>query len=213
MPGSPNVPAVIDAKPIAGGQIGLTPILGRNDITSDDGNPILPDTLKVVNSQGGFVKNGALVQFSTDAGGVFTNDLEICAPSRPVPEVPGTDEVQTLTWGGRYFGQQLNAHPLSVTFKFNGVESEPVSLTSNVLGNETLGQFVAPSAAAVQKALEGMSTIGAGNIAVAKNADGTYAFTFKGALGVSDQPDITIGTWKTWAPYEQYARSRRPSPC
>ena len=207
VPGSPNVPAVIEAKPIAGGQIGLTPILGRPDITPDDGNPILPETLKVVGQhQGGFVKNGALVQLSTDDGGVFTNEREICAPSRPVPEVPGIDEVQTLKWGDKYFGQQLNAHPLSVTFKFKDVESKPVSLSTNVLGNETLGQFQAPSASAVQKALEGMSTIGAGNIAVTKNADGTYSFAFKGDLGGADQPDITIGTWKTWAPYEQYGQ-------
>ena len=92
VPGSPNVPLTINANPIAGGQIGLTMIKGRSDITPDDGNPILWDTLKVVHSEGGFVKNGALVQLSTDAGGFFTNLLEVCAPSRPVPEVPGTDD-------------------------------------------------------------------------------------------------------------------------
>jgi hypothetical protein len=206
IPGSPNVPGIIDAQPIAGGQIGLTQIVGRPDITADDGNPILWDTLKVTNSQGGFLKNGYLVQLSTDDGGFFTNDLEVCAPSRPVPEVPGKDEVQTFTWGDKYFGKPLNAHPLSVTFMFKGAESKPVSLSSDVLGNTTLGNFVAPSAAAMQKALEATPTIGAGNIKVDKRADGTYAFTFQGALGLNDQPDITIGRWNTWAPYEQYAK-------
>jgi hypothetical protein len=206
VPGSPNVPLTINANPIAGGQIGLTMIQGRSDITPDDGNPIQWDTLKVVHSEGGFVKNGALVQLSTDAGGFFTNVLEVCAPSRPVPEVPGTDEVQTLTWGDKYGNKPLNAHPLAMTLKFKGAETHTISMSTNVLGNATLGTYQEPSAATIQHALEALPTIGAGNIAVTKADDGSYAMHFQGALAVSDQPDITIGHWTTWAPYEQYGQ-------
>jgi hypothetical protein len=152
------------------------------------------------------VKNGALVQLSTDAGGFFTNLLEVCAPSRPVPEVPGTDEVQTLTWGDKYGNKPLNAHPLAMTLKFKGAETGPISMSTNVLGNTTLGTYQEPSAAAIQHALESLPTIGAGNIAVAKTAAGSYTMSFQGALAVSDQPDITIGKWSTWAPYEQYGQ-------
>ncbi len=209
VPGSPNTPALIEAQPIVGGNTAGIPIIGRPDVTPDDNNPIQPETLKVLRSEGGaFVKNGWLVQPTTEAGGVLTNDLEVCAPERPVPEVPGTDEVQTLAWTGTFGGKPLNAHPLSMTLKFGDAETKAISLSTllgGIPGTEAFGNFQAPSASTIQKALEALPNIGAGNIEVTKVATG-YEFHFKGALGTADQVGITIGSWKTQAPYEQYGK-------
>jgi len=209
VPGSPNTPATIEAPPIVGGYTAGFPIQGRDDITPDDNNPIQWETLRVVRSDnGGYIKNGWLVQPTPEAGGVITSDIEVCAPERPIPEVPGTDEVQALAWSGSYFSKPLNAHPLSMTLKFNGAETKPISLSTlagGIPGTEVLGNFQQPSAATLQKALEALPTIGTGNIKVTKTTAG-YEFAFAGALATSDQPEITISSWKTQAPYEQYGQ-------
>lgn len=210
VPGAPNTPALIEAPPIVGGYTAGIPILSRPDITPDDNNPIQPETLKVISSdQGAFVKNGWLVQPTPEAGGTIVTDMEVCAPERPIPEVPGTDEVQAMEWNDTYFAKPLNAHPLSMTLKFKDLETKPISLSTlvgGIPGTEIFGNFAAPSAATVQKALEALPTIGAGNIAVTKTATGGYEFAFKGALATADQPDITVGTWKSQAPYELYGK-------
>lgn len=209
VPGAPTTPGVIEAPPIVGGYTAGFPLEGRPDITPDDNNPIQWETLRVIRSdEGAFVKNGWLVQPTPEAGGVILTDVEVCAPERPIPEVPGTDEVQSLAWTGTYFSKPLNAHPLSMTLKFKDAETKPISLSSlvgGIPGTEVLGNFQQPSAATVQKALEALPTIGAGNIKVTKTSAG-YDFAFTGALATSDQPEITIGTWKSQAPYDAYGK-------
>lgn len=210
VPGAPNTPAAVEAPPIVGGYTAGIPILSRPDVTPDDNNPILPDTLKVIRSdQGAFIKNGWLVQPTPEAGGTVVTDLEVCAPERPIPEVPGTNEVQALAWSDTYFGKPLNAHPLSMRLKFKDSETAPISLSTNLLGipgSEIFGNFQAPSAAVVQKALEALPTIGAGNIAVTKTPQGAYNFTFVGALATSDQPEISVTGWTSHASYEMYGK-------
>lgn len=78
-------------------------------------------------------------------------------------------------------------------------EVQSVTLTSATGGTFTLsygGQTTAAiaynaSAAAVQAALEALSTIGAGNVAVTGAAGGPYTVTFQSALGATDVAQMT----------------------
>ncbi len=214
IPGSPNVKQPIYQVAYAATVVGH-PLVGT-DITPDQGNPILADTLKVTGyPEQGFtaVGGGAAFYLAPRTPGLYTAPYSICAPSKLVPEVPGVNTVQTLTWGESYVGKALNAHPLSVAFKFKGQTTRDIPL-SYFLGNPSptrevmagfadrfLAQFQAPAAGEIQAALEELTTIGKGNVEVTGGANnGPYNITFKGALGLSEQPKIEIANWESWLP-------------
>ncbi|WP_280498550.1 major capsid protein [Nocardia cyriacigeorgica] len=78
-----------------------------------------------------------------------------------------TNEVQTVTITGGPTGGTW-------TLSFGGDTTDPIAHNA--------------SAAVVQALLAGLSSIGAGNIAVSGAAGGPYTVTFQGALGATDQP-------------------------
>lgn len=85
----------------------------------------------------------------------------------------GTDEVQTAT---------ITGTPTGGTFQlsYGGVASASIAYNA--------------ASATVQTALEGISTIGAGNITVSGSAGGPYTITFKNALGGGDVSLLTLST-------------------
>lgn len=82
----------------------------------------------------------------------------------------GTSEVQTLTIGGS---------PTGGTF------------TVTFAGQTTAAIAYNAAASAVQTALQALSTIGAGNVAVTGSAGGPYTVTFQGALAHDNVPAMT----------------------
>lgn len=82
--------------------------------------------------------------------------------------VAGSGEVQTVT---------INGGPTGGTFTltFRGQTTAPIAYNAN--------------AAAVQSALEALTTVGAGNVAVA--GTGPYTVTFQGALATGNQRPLT----------------------
>ena len=200
VPGAPNTPAVIDV-PVIGGKTASVNLQGRSDITPDDNNPIQWDSLAIVNNpNGASLSGGVLTQPTTAAGGFLTSDVQVCAPARTIPGTTGVNDVQSLTFtSDSYAGITLNSHPTTMKLKFKGVESAAISLATPFLGNDALGTFTAPTAARLQSALEGISTIGAGNVSVTGTGVSTnpYRITFIGALAHSSQPRIEVTGWAT----------------
>ena len=80
-----------------------------------------------------------------------------------------SDEVQTLTVGG----------------------SGLTSFTLTFGGQTTTSLVAAATAAQVQAALEALSTIGSGNVAVTGNAGGVWTVTFKGDLANTNVAQLT----------------------
>lgn len=214
IPGSPNVEQPIIQGAWTASIVGR-PLMGQH-ITPDDGNPIIPESLRLVSQSpvGGYsaVGGGAAFFLAPQEPGLYWVDYEVCAASRPVPEVPGVDTVQTLTFPEAYTGKGLNAHPLSMRLSFNGAQTAPISLSS-FLGQPSatveqlatnvdrfLAQFTAPSAAAIRTALENLPTVGKGNVVVTGPENGSYTIRFVGALGFSEQPAVTVSGWETWLP-------------
>lgn len=94
------------------------------------------------------------------------------APAQPACDAAVSDEVQTLALGGATGG--------TFTLAFNGSE------TTAALTPATL------TAAQLQTALEGLSTIGTGNVAVTGAVGGPFTITFQGTLADTDVPLLTV---------------------
>lgn len=97
-------------------------------------------------------------------GAIYGRDLDYAASM-------STNEVQTLDLGGATGG--------TFTVTFNAVAT--AALAFNV------------SAANLQTALEGLSTVGAGNVLVEVVSAGVYRVTFRRGLGQSNVAALTIG--------------------
>lgn len=211
IPGAPIVPDVIDGPSVTGGQTAAVQIIGRPDIQPDSGNPIVPGSLRIVSgAPGAKIVDGALVQPTESSGGSYSSDLEICAAPRAIAATPGIDAVQTLKWGGTYVPgpglEGINAHPLGMKLSFGGQETAEIALTTTEAGSEIMGRFAPPPAAAIESALAALPNVGAGNVRVARNGDGSYAITFTGTLGGSEQPAVTVSGWRTHLDYAVYTQ-------
>jgi hypothetical protein len=208
--GTPSTPAVIDGPTVAGGQTSTIDLLGRSDFVPDDGNPILPDSLRITKAAGGAtIVGGALVQPTAIEGGTYVNEVELCAAPRLTADTPGISELQKLTFPGKYAvkpGLELfNPHPLGMRLSFNGEQTAEIPLTTLYgTGLEFFGQFQAPGARDIERALEALPSIAPGDIDVVREDDGSYSFTFAGKLAESDQPEIELSDWRTQLDYSAY---------
>jgi hypothetical protein len=195
-------------------------------ILPDEGNPIMFDTLKVATppSAGTATMAGNdLVFTAPSTNGSYDVAYEVCAAAKDIEGQPGTNEVQTFTFGDlTYYGRNFNAHPKSFTLIFDGKETAPIEtsyaeflgipvpVNLNDPGAELVhnlgGQFRIPSAAKVKAALVGLPNIAAGDITVTGGPTRTgdlsvpYVITFGGALAEKDVSQIGIGQWNTWLP-------------
>lgn len=223
VPGAPNVePGLVTA--MAGPGEDAVVNLAAN-ISPDDGNPIIPGSLRMVSQSGsGAVQLGTLVGYHYPPDGkANTVNMEVCGASRIAKGRPGVNEVQTLAWN-QDWSTDSNSHPLAFSLKVGDEETGVMStswapdLFGNpvptpirpeddfLLLNRSNSHFSPPSAAAVQAELEKLPSIGFGNIKVTSTTTG-YNFEFIGAKG--NQPintKISIGKWYTWMPAELYAQ-------
>ena len=215
IPGSPNITQPLYQVAWTATVVGR-PLIGK-DITPDAGNPIDANSLALTSQapNGGYsaVGGGAAFFLAPREPGLYNAQYSVCAASKIIPEVPGVNTVQTLSWPESYVGRDMNAHPLSVALSFRGQKTAPISLAQDPFGNPSpllesqtgfldavFAHFAPPSAATVQAALEKLSTIGAGNVSVTGGGGAPYTITFKGALGLSDQPKIEVVDFQSWLP-------------
>lgn len=211
VPGTPNVPAQIDGPDVTGGESATIPLIGRPDITPTDNNPIMWGSLRVIGGEGGArIEDGSLVQPTAIGGGTYLSEVEVCGEPRMTEDTPGVDEVQSLRFPGDYTVRSdlgwLNPHPLGMRLSFKGDQTVEIPLTTLYgTGLEgLLGKFQPPTARSIQNALEALPSIGAGNIVVKRESDGSYSFTFAGELAESDQPQIELSDWRTHLDYAVY---------
>jgi hypothetical protein len=96
----------------------------------------------------------------------------------------------------RSFGQDVVASGPNNVSPTNAVQTLTVSATGGKytlkFGGQSSGEIEAGSghAAAIQTALQGLTSIGAGNATVAEGSAGVYAITFAGALASNPEPLI-----------------------
>lgn len=222
VPGAPNVePGLVTA--MAGPGEDAVVNLAAN-ISPDDGNPIIPGSLRMVSQTGsGAVQLGTFVGYHYPPDGkANTVTMEVCGASRIAKGRPGVNEVQTLAWN-QDWNTDFNSHPIAFSLKVGDEETKVMSTSSarDLLGNpvptpirpeddflllnRANSHFNPPSAATVQAELQKLPSIGFGNIKVTSIAGG-YDFEFTGIKG--NQPintKISIGKWFTWMPADAYA--------
>lgn len=223
VPGAPNVePGLVTAMAGPGEDAVIN--LAAN-VSPDDGNPIIPGSLRMVSQSGtGAVQLGTLVGYHYPPNGAGnTVNMEICGASRIAKGRPGVNEVQTLAWN-QDWNTDVNAHPIAFSLKVGDNETGVMStswapdLFGNpvptpirpeddfLLLNRANSRFSPPSAAAVQAELEKLPSVGFGNIKVTSTPGG-YNFEFMGAKGnQAINTKIGIGKWYTWMPAEAYAQ-------
>ena len=220
IPGAPNITQPLYQVAWTASVVGR-PLIGK-DITPDNGNPITTDSLKLTSQapNGGYsaVGGGAAFFLAPREPGLYNAQYQVCAASKTVPEVPGVNTVQTLSWPESYAGKGLNAHPISMALSFKGQKTKPIAM-SFLNGQPTpllesqldffqrfFSEFRAPAAGEIQAALESLSSVGKGNVEVSGGFNNApYTITFKGALGLSDQPKIEIVDFQSWLPADGLA--------
>lgn len=225
VPGAPRVnPPSFTFDVFAGGVSGLK-LTDMGYFTPDDNNPVLNDSLKIVGAPEygtAAVGGGGLFFVAPIRAGVYTANLEICAPERPVPGTPGVTEVQHFEWGEIYGNKPLNAHPIAMTLTFAGQETAPIQLSWNdtIFGRQPTAidpaadpgnfqrltsYYLAPSAATIDAALEKLPAIGAGGVTVTGGGRAGYDITFSGPLARKDVGAIAVGQWITHLPADGLA--------
>lgn len=102
-------------------------------------------------------------------GGPASEPAASIAPDQPECDVTLSNETQSLTFTG------------NTTLSFNGA-------------GPTASLGTGSNAAAIQTALEGLSSIGAGNVTVTGTAPGPFTIEFTGDLAETSLPLITAGT-------------------
>jgi hypothetical protein len=154
--------------------VGSRPLMGGN------GDKLTPlSGVKIVTEQEGSPSLREIV-----AVRLLQNPVAVCLDFDPLPsaaaqvvtQVEGsnsTNEVQLIT---------LNPKPYGGTF----------SLSFLLQTTNQLPYYA--SAAAVQAALESLSSIGAGNVLVSGNDGGPWTVEFVGARGLANQPAISVNT-------------------
>jgi hypothetical protein len=189
----PGAPDVADIKFQGHWGINLFHLEDGQLIAPDDGNPVIPDSLKLTapipidhglaaTSQGWL---GMLLGYNGYTDNV---NMNVCAPERPVPAEPGADESFTINYNDFNTNRLLNAHLLGFQLKIGDVTKDittskdvnplrvlgipgqvdantPLSGDSIVtLSSPSLSYFVRPTALVVQRAIE--SVVGVGNVVV-----------------------------------------------
>lgn len=146
--------------------------------TAREGNVLKVPQITTVAQVGGEEILGSYARF-TQKGGTLASGQGIVEAGQVLAYNPATkkwikyagtsDEVQSITYGG--------AGLTSYTLTFSG------QTTASILASAT--------AADVQAALEALSNIGAGNVAVTGNVGGPFTVTFQGTLADANQPQMT----------------------
>jgi len=221
VPGAPDVVQPIEVKGAAGAAVPID-IVGA--YAKAGRTPLVPGSLRVVSGPA-TVKDGKLVVTGGGAGSATSATFEICGePVKIADQQAGTNEVQRLTLDPNVDTLKKG---IGFSLKVGDTETSPIwtaelglfgflgglqlgssfpSNWSDVANSYATGtQYVAPSAATVQSALEALPGVGKGNVVVTKVAGvnrPTYDLAFQGALAEKDVPEVKIGRYLSVFPQE-----------
>lgn len=127
-------------------------------------------------------QNFRVSKFTADGGFVLAWGRDVVAPGGVGnQEGAPVDERQTVALAGTA-GGTVNGG--TFTLSFNGQVTGPIPYNAPATGDTTAGID------SVQEALEGLSNIAVGEVAVSGAAGGTWTVQFAGALGGIDQPQL-----------------------
>lgn len=132
----------------------------------DSDNALIVLTLNLTPTPPG---EGAASEVIIDLSGLVTLKSKT---NKKVEDIPGVSEVQSLITG------DATAGTFSLSFDGDTTAALPYDVT----------------AGALQGALQGLSTIGAGNLLVQQPAAGSYLLTFAGSLALQDVSQILVQT-------------------
>ncbi|MFM7062424.1 MAG: hypothetical protein ACKO04_02860 [Actinomycetes bacterium] len=218
--GAPEIVQPIEAKAAASAE---TPIDVLGQFVKPGRTPIVPSSLRVVDGPAKVV-DGQLVVTAGAEGTTTSATFEVCGqPFKVADAVPGVSEVQqltldtnldgfkrgiafTLTSGEEETVPVWSAEPNLLGFFSGIVTSGPIPANwPDVVNNYALGtQYVAPSAATIQSALEALPSIGAGNVKVTKTSPTRpeYQIEYIGTKAEKDMPELKYGKFASVLPQE-----------
>lgn len=179
------------------------------------------------------MENGILTFQAPNEAGTYSVTVEACGEPKPESGMPGINEVQRLQLGDNWKDEFLGPRPVAFTLKVGEEETDVIWTAETVLGplldplprggkmpnskdwapENRAGQvndylvgiaYKRPKAATIQKALEALPSIGAGNIVVTQSEEDNKIFDieFIGDLAEQDVPQIELAGWFTVPPQE-----------
>jgi hypothetical protein len=221
VPGAPDIVQPIEVKGAAGAAVPVD-VVGK--FAKAGRTPLVPGSLRVISGPA-TVKDGKLVVTAGAGGSATSATFEICGqPIKIADQQAGTNEVQRLT-----LDSNVDTFKKGIGFSLKAGENEtrpiwtaelglfgflgglqlgatfPTNWTDVANNYATGTQYLAPSAATVQSALESLPGIGAGNVTVTKVAGvnrPTYDLAFGGSLAEKDVPEVKIGRYLSVFPQE-----------
>ena len=218
--GAPDIAQPIEAKAAANAE---TPIDVLGQFVKAGRTPLVPSTLRVVDGPAKVV-DGKVVVTAGAAGTTTSATFEICGePFKVADAVPGVSEVQRLA-----LDTNIDGFKRGIAFTLKSGDEETVAIWSAepsflgfLAGVKTSGpipanwaeqannyaiwtQYLAPSAATVQSALEGLPSIGKGNVKVTKTSPTRpeYEIEYVGATAQKEMPELRYGQFASVLPQE-----------
>lgn len=218
--GAPDIVQPIETKAEASAEASID-VLGQ--FVKPGRTPIVPSTLRVVDGPAKVV-DGKLVVTAGAAGTTTSATFEVCGqPFKVADAVPGVSEVQHLS-----LDANLDAFKRGIAFTLKSGEEETAVIWSAepsflgfLAGVKTSGpipanwaeqannyalwtQYLSPSAATIQSALEGLPSIGAGNVKVTKTSPTRpeYDVEYIGATAEKEMPELKYGQFASVLPQE-----------
>lgn len=227
VPGAPIVAAGITV-PVWSYTVGGVPLVGTDRIQPDNGNPIIPGSLRLESQapNGGYSAVGGNAAFflAPPPSGDYNVNYEVCGQEKFTEPEAGVNSVQTLPLPTTVPQGGLNAHPIGIKLKVGSDTTEWISLSSlaGLFGEvptpilpdsgqldffqKFFSVYRAPAPATIQLALEKLPSVGAGNVKVTKAAPTAavpqppYMIEFVGQRGNQPQSLVEVADWNTWLP-------------
>lgn len=187
------------------------------------------------------ITNGVYSFQAPNEVGVYSTTYEVCGAPKADGGIPGIDEVQYISLGANWKTAFPGPYPVAFSLKV-GEEETPLIWTvkstlpflfpvprggitptpenwapadrEGLVSQYLLGvEYVAPTAAQMQSAIEAIPSVGAGNVKVEEvrstpASEGAptkvvgFKVTYIGAKGQQDVPDIALGQWYSVLPTE-----------
>ncbi len=218
--GAPDIVQPIETKAAASAETSID-VLGQ--FVKPGRTPLVPSTLRVVDGPAKVV-DGKLVVTAGAAGTTTSATFEVCGqPFKVADAVPGVSEVQHLS-----LDANIDGFKRGIAFTLKSGEEETAVIWSAepsflgfLAGVKTTGpipanwaeqannyalwtQYVSPSAATIQSALEGLPSIGAGNVKVTKTSPTRpeYDIEYVGAAAEKEVPELKYGQFASVLPQE-----------
>ena len=229
VPGAPNVAGGI-VVPVWSYTVGGVPLLNTDKITPDNGNPVIPGSLRLESqaAKGGYsaVGGGAAFFLAPPVAGDYPVNYEVCGQEKFTEPEAGVNAVQTLPLPSSVAPAFLNPHPIAMKLKVDDQTTDWIQLSflPGLFGEvptpilpdsgqldffqKFFSVYRAPAPGDIQFALERLPNIGAGGVKVTKAAptagepNPPYLIEYTGARGNQSRSLIEVAAWNTWLPAE-----------